>query len=61
MALKESRMLEKYESTLKLLDLAEKFEALARCEPDFLKAQFFRSLARDIKQNLYESSKQNGD
>ena len=45
----------KEQKILKVLDQAEKFEALARCEPDFYKAEYFRSLARDIKRDLYEN------
>ena len=45
----------KAQKALKVLDQAEKFEALARCEPDFYKAEYFRSLARDIKRDLYEN------
>ena len=45
---------------LKVLDQAEKFEALARCEPDFYKAEYFRSLARDIKRELYQNGVPDG-
>jgi hypothetical protein len=41
--------------------LAERYETLARCEPDGLIAIRFRKIARELKELLYDQRKPNND